>query len=66
VRVDEARDRLLAIRDGEVAWEAIDAWRLELHARFDEALARTRLPERPDYARANDFLVAARREMVDA
>jgi uncharacterized protein len=66
VRVDEARDRLLAIRAGEVAWGEIDAWRRELHARFDEAYARTRLPERPDYARANDFLVAARREMVDA
>jgi predicted nucleotidyltransferase len=65
VRVDEARDGLLAIRGGGVSWEEIDAWRLELHARFDEALARTRLPERPDYARANDFLVAARREMVD-
>src|ERR1041385_8875601 len=64
VRVDAHRDRLLAIRAGAVGWDEIDAWRLELHAEFDRALAETRLPERPDYERANAFLVRARREMV--
>jgi predicted nucleotidyltransferase len=65
VRVEEHRDRLLAIRRGEASWDEVDAWRLRLHAEFDAALARTRLPERPDYARANAFLVRARRSMVE-
>ena len=32
---------------------------------FDAALAQTRLPERPDYAAANAFLLKARRSMVE-
>lgn len=61
VRVVEQRDRLLAIRRGELPWEEINAWRLELHRQFDAAFAATRLPEQPDYARANAFLIRARR-----
>lgn len=61
VRVEAHRDRLLAVRRGEVAWEEVNAWRLALHAEFDRALLVTALPERPDYAWANDFLVRARR-----
>lgn len=62
VRVEEEhRERLLAVKRGEMPWEEVDAWRLELHRRIDRALESTRLPERPDYARANDFLVRARR-----
>lgn len=57
------RERLLAIRRGEVPWAELDAWRLSLHRTFDAALAATRLPERPDYERANAFLVEARRSM---
>jgi predicted nucleotidyltransferase len=64
VRVEEHRERLLAVRRGEMAWEEIDAWRLHLHGEFDAAFARTRLPERPDYAAANAFLIRARRSMV--
>lgn len=64
VRVDEHRDALLAIRRGEMQWPEIDAWRLSLHREFDEAFAATRLPERPDFSRANAFLVSARRSMV--
>ena len=65
VRVDqEHRDRLLAIKRGEVEWPEVDAWRLALHKDFDRALATTALPDRPDYERANAFLVWARRSMV--
>jgi hypothetical protein len=64
VRVAEHRERLLAIRRGEVPWPEVDAWRLALHKEFDAALASTRLPERPDYERANAFLVKARRSMT--
>ena len=64
VRVDEYRERLLAIKRGEAPWEEVNAWRLSLHNEFAEAFAVTRLPERPDYERADAFLVRARRSMV--
>ena len=64
VRVEEHRDRLLAIKRGEVAWPEVNAWRLDLHKAFDRALATTKLPDRPDYARANAFVVRARRSQV--
>lgn len=62
----EHRARLLAIRRGEVPWEDVDAWRVELHRSLDEAAARTSLPEHPDVARADAFLVQARRAAAGA
>ncbi len=35
--------------------------RLELHKELDQRLETTRLPEHPNYARANEFLLHARR-----
>jgi uncharacterized protein len=61
VRVDKHRDELLAVKRGSVPWEQTEEWRLALHQKFDDALAATRLPERPDYDRANAFLIKARR-----
>ncbi len=60
----EHRERLLAIKRGEVPWAAVDAWRLSLHAEFDAEYEKTSLPERPDVERANAFLVRARRSMT--
>lgn len=64
VQVEAHRDRLLAIKRGELKWEDVDAWRKELHQDFERALSETKLPERPDYEAANVFLVRARREMA--
>jgi len=64
VNVDENRDLLLAIKRGEMEWDEVNRLRLDLHRRFDAALADTKLPERPDYERANAFLIKARRAMV--
>jgi predicted nucleotidyltransferase len=64
VRVEEHRQQLLAIRRGEVSWEEINALRLSLHQEFDTAFTATDLPERPDYERANAFLLKARASMV--
>jgi len=61
VKVDEHREGLLAIKRGELPWEETEKWRLSLHTQFDKALKETTLPERPDYERANAFLVKARR-----
>ncbi len=64
VRVEEHRQQLMSIRYGEVPWEEVNAWRLSLHKQFDDAFAVTSLPERPDYEKANAFLIKARRSMV--
>jgi uncharacterized protein len=61
VRVEDYRAELLAIRNQEMDWEAVNAWRLSLHATFDQAFSETHLPERPDYEQANAFLLKARR-----
>jgi hypothetical protein len=54
----------LAIKNSVMPWDNIEAWRKELHREFDRALEETSLPERPDYERANEFLVKARRLAV--
>src|SRR5262245_40644675 len=61
VHVGAHREALLTVRRGEMPWSEVDAWRRRLHGEFEEAFASTKLPEGPDYARANDFLVRARR-----
>ena len=65
VDVGEHREQLFAIKREEMPWDEVEAWRLRLHLEFDEALAQTDLPERPDYQRANDFLVKARRLAIE-
>jgi predicted nucleotidyltransferase len=61
VRVERHREELLAIRRGETAWEEVEIWRKSLHRDFEAAYAATKLPDRPDYERANGFLIEARR-----
>ena len=65
VHVADQRDQLLAIKRGEVSWPEVESLRLSLHREFDQALAETKLPERPDYDRANAFLIRARRLALD-
>jgi predicted nucleotidyltransferase len=60
VRVESHREQLLAIKRGEVPWEETEKWRLSLHCEFDDALKQTKLPDKPDYERANQFLIKAR------
>lgn len=65
VRVEAHRDRLLAVKRGDLPWAEVDAWRKELHRDFERALAETKLPERSDYEVTNRFLIKARQEMVN-
>jgi len=65
VRLEEYREALLKVKRGEQPWAEVTVWRLRLHKEFDEAFATTRLAERPDYGWANEFLVRARREMLN-
>jgi predicted nucleotidyltransferase len=64
VRVEEHRENLLAIRRGEMPWEEVEDWRKRLHHEFNASLGATNLPERPDYEKANTFLIEARRSSL--
>ena len=64
VRVDEHRETLLQIKRGEMPWAESERWRAALHLEFDAAFRNTKLPERPDYERADAFLNKARRMAV--
>ncbi|MEU9037935.1 nucleotidyltransferase domain-containing protein [Streptomyces sp. NPDC048352] len=55
------RERLLAVRRGELSWEEVDAWMTRLTAEADAALSSTPLPAEPDRARVTDFLHRTRR-----
>ena len=65
VDVTEFRGRLVAVRRGELGWPEIDAWRAELTAGMDAALARSPLPAEPDRATIEEFLVSVRRRYVE-
>jgi len=60
VQVPAHREQLLAIKAGKLSWEATNEWRLDLHRQFDEAYAISSLPELPDFAGVNRFLLSAR------
>jgi hypothetical protein len=68
IRIDvaEFRAELLDIRSGAWTFDRARARALELDEQFQAAFRQTRLPEQPDYRRVDDFLVWARRTMVDA
>jgi hypothetical protein len=61
VHVGDQRERLLAVRRGEVAWPDVERWRQDLHAQFTASAAATQLPVRPDYEAVDAFLRRARR-----
>lgn len=64
VDVTAHRERLLAVRRGEVPWAEIDAWRESLSRDLDAALPGSALPPEPDRARVESFLVSVRRRGV--
>ncbi|MGE3806469.1 MAG: nucleotidyltransferase domain-containing protein, partial [Gemmataceae bacterium] len=68
IRIDvgQQRDELLAIKSGAWSFDQARDRALELERRFQEAFARTTLPEQPDYRRVDAFLIWARRRMADA
>lgn len=54
------RDRLLAVRRGELTWAEVDAWRAELATRLSGALPGSVLPEEPGRAAVEEFLMEVR------
>ncbi|MFB6719321.1 DNA polymerase beta superfamily protein [Kribbella sp. NPDC056345] len=65
VDVGSDRDRLLAVKRGELPWDEVEKWRLGLHADLDDALGRTVLPATPDVPRVDDWLRSVRRRSLD-
>ena len=65
VKVEKHRDRLLSIKNGEIDWVDLNEWCVDLHKDFDNTYTKTRLPERPDYEKANEFLIKARLSMIE-
>ncbi|SEG11213.1 hypothetical protein SAMN04489712_103258 [Thermomonospora echinospora] len=61
VHVGDLRERLLAVRRGEVGWPAVERWRAELAGGMDAALAASPLPDEPDRRRVADLLYSVRR-----
>jgi hypothetical protein len=68
IRIDvgEHRGELLAVKSGALRFEQARDRALELDRAFQEAYRQTALPERPDYHQVDEFLIWARRRMVDA
>ncbi|WP_329542280.1 nucleotidyltransferase domain-containing protein [Streptomyces sp. NBC_01358] len=61
IDVGAAREELLAVKRGEVAWPEVERRMASLAEESDEAAAVSPLPDRPDRARVEDFLIRARR-----
>ena len=62
----ERRDELLQIKLGKWPFDRARQRALELDQEFQDAFVSTKLPEKPDYQRVDEFLVWARRRMVSA
>ncbi|MEU4134224.1 nucleotidyltransferase domain-containing protein [Streptomyces wuyuanensis] len=59
--VGDDRERLLAVKRGEVPWPEVESWMTRLAGEADAAAAVSPLPAEPDRARVEDFLVRVRR-----
>ena len=64
VTAHEHQTELLAIRTGRMAFEETYNWALALQRQFEAVILTAGLPDLPDYATANDFLVRVRAQGV--
>ena len=60
IDVSDFRGELLRIRNGHYSFEEVEAMAKDLEQTFAEAFERTKLPEQPDLAQVNRFLIKAR------
>lgn len=65
VDVGEHRDGLLAIRNKELSFDQVDSWRLRLQDEFEKAMIKTTLPDQPNYEKANELLIGARKAALE-
>lgn len=66
VDVGEHREELLDIRSGEIEFESVRMRALQLEREFQDAFEKTDLPEQPDYRLIDDFLIRARKSVVES
>ncbi|MFI6681519.1 DNA polymerase beta superfamily protein [Kribbella sp. NPDC050470] len=64
VDVGPDRERLLAVKRGELSWDEVERWRLGLHEELDNALQRTVLPATPDVVRVDAWLRSVRKRSL--
>lgn len=64
VDVGDQRDRLLAVKRGEVSMDEVRAWAAGLADDLASALAHTSLPAEPDRAAVNDLVRRVRRDAI--
>lgn len=62
IDVGAERERLLAVKRGEISWAEVESWMARLVTESDEAAATSPLPPGPDRARVAEFLFRVRRE----
>ncbi|WP_406509241.1 DNA polymerase beta superfamily protein [Streptomyces sp. NBC_00212] len=62
IDVGAERERLLAVKRGEISWAEVESWMARLVTDSDEAAATSPLPPGPDRARVAEFLFRVRRE----
>ncbi|MCX4397554.1 nucleotidyltransferase domain-containing protein [Streptomyces sp. NBC_00053] len=65
IEVGAARDDLLAVKRGEVPWEEVERRMNRLMEESEETARNSPLPQEPDRARIEDFLIRTRRASVD-
>lgn len=61
IDVGERREELLAVKRGEVGWPEVERWMARLAEECERAVGGSPLPDRPDRARVEEFLVRTRR-----
>ncbi|WP_405809212.1 nucleotidyltransferase domain-containing protein [Streptomyces sp. NBC_00210] len=61
IDVGADRERLLAVKRGEVPWQRVEEWMTRLTAEADAVAPGSPLPPEPDRARVEDFLFRIRR-----
>ncbi|MFD7469497.1 nucleotidyltransferase domain-containing protein [Streptomyces tendae] len=61
IDVGDERERLLAVKRGEVPWPEVEARMNRLAREGEEATRQSPLPEEPDRRRVEDFLIRTRR-----
>ena len=54
----------MSVREGQHTFEEVRKIALDLEVKFQNAFESTELPEQPDIARVNQFLVDARRSSI--
>ena len=64
VEVNDLQPLLMSIRNGEIDFETVRQMAINLDASLQKEFEQTDLPEQPDFATVNAFLIEARRSQV--